>query len=138
VFVITHPGGFVDGSGWEGVYTVLKNQEYSVSGRYRSEGRPADVVPERAAFMADSQVPWGVAALSGVITEPAWKTKPSWCLVSTEHRMIPPAAQRAMSKRAGATVVEVKGSHAVYVSQPQAVASLIQRAAETVGSIATK
>jgi len=96
----------------------------------------ADVAPETAAFMADSQVLWGVAALGGAITEPAWKTKPSWYLVSTEDRMIPPAAQRAMSKRAGATVVEVKGSHAVYVSQPQAVASLIMRAAETVESLA--
>jgi pimeloyl-ACP methyl ester carboxylesterase len=79
--------------------------------------------------MADSQVPWGVEALSGAITQPAWRTKPSWYLVSTEDRMIPPDAQRAMSKRAGSTVVEVKGSHAVYVSQPQAVALLIEKAA---------
>jgi pimeloyl-ACP methyl ester carboxylesterase len=89
----------------------------------------ADVDPEKAAFMADSQVPWGVEALSGTISEPAWKTKPSWYLVATDDRMIPPDAQRAMSKRAGSTVVEVKGSHAVYVSQPQAVASLIETAA---------
>ena len=80
--------------------------------------------------MADSQVPWGVEALSGAISQPAWKTKPSWYLVSTEDRMISPDAQRAMSKRAGSTVVEVKGSHAVYVSQPQAVASLIEKAAK--------
>jgi pimeloyl-ACP methyl ester carboxylesterase len=78
--------------------------------------------------MADSQVPWGVEALSGAISQPAWKTKPSWYLITTEDRMIPPDAQRAMSKRAGSTVVEVKGSHAVYVSQPQAVASLIEKA----------
>lgn len=90
----------------------------------------ADVSADAAAFMADSQVPWGVEALSGTISEPAWKTKPSWYLVSTEDKMIPPDAQRAMSKRAGSTVVEVKGSHAVYVSQPQAVASLIERAAK--------
>jgi len=89
----------------------------------------ADVSPDVAEFMADSQVPWGVEALSGAIRQPAWKTKPSWYLVSTEDRMIPPDAQRAMSKRAGSTVVEVKGSHAVYVSQPQAVASLIEKAA---------
>jgi pimeloyl-ACP methyl ester carboxylesterase len=89
----------------------------------------ADVDADEAAFMADSQVPWGVEALSGTISEPAWKTKPSWYLVSTEDKMIPPAAQRAMSKRAGSTVVEVKGSHAVYVSQPRAVASLIEKAA---------
>jgi len=90
----------------------------------------ADVSPELAEFMADSQVPWGVEALSGTISQPAWKTKPSWYLVSTDDRMIPPDAQRAMSKRAGATVVEVKGSHAVYVSQPQAVVTLIESAAK--------
>jgi pimeloyl-ACP methyl ester carboxylesterase len=88
-----------------------------------------DVSPEAASFMADSQVPWGVEALSGAITQPAWRTKPSWYLVSTEDKMIPPDAQRAMSKRAGSTIVEVKGSHAVYVSQPQAVAHLIEKAA---------
>src|SRR5205809_3233252 len=90
----------------------------------------ADVTPDVAAFMADSQVPWGVEALSGAISQPAWKTKPSWYLVSTDDKMIPPDAQRAMSKRAGSTVVEVKGSHSVYVSQPQAVASLIEKAAQ--------
>lgn len=88
-----------------------------------------DVPVERAAFMADSQVPWGVGALSGSISEAAWKAKPSWYLVATADKMIPPDAQRAMSKRAGATVVEVKGSHAVFVSQPRAVASLIEQAA---------
>jgi pimeloyl-ACP methyl ester carboxylesterase len=92
----------------------------------------ADVSPDVAEFMADSQVPWGVEALSGAISQPAWKTKPSWYLVSTEDRMIPPDAQRAMSKRAGATVVEVKGSHSVYVSQPQAVAAFIEKAAKSV------
>jgi len=92
----------------------------------------ADVSPDLAEFMADSQVPWGVEALSGAISQPAWRTKPSWYLVSTEDRMIPPDAQRAMSKRAGSTVVEVKGSHSVYVSQPQAVASLIEKAAKGV------
>ena len=92
----------------------------------------ADVSKEAAAFMADSQVPWGVEALGGKISEPAWKKKPSWYLVSTEDKMIPPDAQRAMSKRAGSKVVEVKGSHAVYVSQPQAVASIIQKAAKGV------
>src|SRR5580693_8181619 len=92
----------------------------------------ADVEPEKAAFMADSQVPWGVAALSGEISEPAWKTKPSWYLVVTDDKMIPPDAQRAMSKRAGSTVVEVKGSHAIYVSRPRAVADLIEQAAKSV------
>ncbi|HJW40844.1 MAG TPA: alpha/beta hydrolase [Rhizomicrobium sp.] len=92
-----------------------------------------DVNPDDAAFMADSQVPWGVAALSETISAPAWKSKPSWYLVTTEDRMIPPDAQRFMSKRAGATVVEVKGSHAIYVSQPAAVAALIERAAKSSG-----
>jgi len=92
----------------------------------------ADVSAGAAAFMADSQVPWGVQALDGAISEPAWRTKPSWYLVSTEDRMIPPDAQRAMSKRAGSTVVEAKGSHAIYVSQPKAVADLIVKAAHAV------
>ena len=91
-----------------------------------------DVSPDKAAFLADSQVPWGVNALGGTISEPAWRTKPSWYLVTTDDKMIPPAAQRLMAKRAGATVVEVKGSHAIYVSQPQAVASLIEKAAKGV------
>ncbi|HJY35230.1 MAG TPA: alpha/beta hydrolase [Vicinamibacterales bacterium] len=90
----------------------------------------ADVEGSAAKFMADSQVPWGLDALSGAITQPAWRSKPSWYLVATNDRMIPPDAQRAMSKRAGSTVVEVEGSHAVYVSQPQAVASLIETAAQ--------
>ena len=90
----------------------------------------ADVDAEKAAFMADSQVPWGVAALSGTISEAAWRNKPSWYLVATEDKMIPPDAQRAMSKRAGSRVVEVKGSHAIYVSQPAAVAALIEQAAQ--------
>ena len=218
--VLVH-GGFVDGSGWEGVYTLLKKQGYNVAivqnptisladdvavtkriiaaqngpvilvghsygGAVITEagndpkvaglvyitafapdrnesvqtliqnpppGAPvppilppedgfllldrskfaaafaADVNPDVAAFMADSQVPWGVQALNGAVAEPAWKSKPSWYLVSTEDRMIPPDAQRAMAKRAGATIVEAKGSHAVYVSQPRAVADLIARAA---------
>ncbi|HYR89404.1 MAG TPA: alpha/beta hydrolase [Terriglobia bacterium] len=92
----------------------------------------ADVDAEKAAFMADSQLPWGVEALSGTISEPAWKAKPSWYLVVTEDRMIPPAAQRAMSKRAGSAVVEVKGSHAIYVSNPEVVAALIEKAAKGV------
>jgi len=90
----------------------------------------ADVRPDVAAFMADSQVPWGVQALSGTISEPAWKTKPSWYLLTSEDKMIPPAAQRAMSDRAHSTVVEVKGSHSVYVSQPQAVVAIIEQAAK--------
>jgi pimeloyl-ACP methyl ester carboxylesterase len=96
----------------------------------------ADVEPEKAAFMADSQVPWGVEALSGKISEPAWRTKPSWYLIVTEDKMIPPDAQRSMSKRAGSTVSEVKGSHAIYVSQPKAVAAVIEQAAKGVKTAA--
>jgi len=89
----------------------------------------ADVSKDKADFMANSQVPWGLDALNGAISEPAWKTKPSWYLVATDDRMIPPPAQQFMSKRAGSTVVEVKGSHAVYVSKPEEVAALIRKAA---------
>ena len=92
----------------------------------------ADVKPDLAAFMADSQVPWGLEALGGAITEPAWRTKPSWYLVATEDRMIPPDAQRQMSQRANATVVEATGSHAIYVSQPEAVATLIETAVKAI------
>ena len=221
--VLVH-GGFVDGSGWEGVYRILKNDGYNVSivqnptlsleddvavtkrtlatqdspailvghsygGAVITEagthpkvaglvyvaafapdqgesvnslianpppGAPVppilppqegflflekakfpasfagDVDKEKAAFMADSQVPWGVNALGGQISKPAWKSKPSWYLLTTEDRMIPPDAQRFMSKRAGAKVTEVKASHAVYVSQPGAVAGLIEQAAKSV------
>jgi pimeloyl-ACP methyl ester carboxylesterase len=89
----------------------------------------ADVEPGKAAFMADSQVPWGLAALEGAVTEPAWRNKPSWYLLVTEDRMIPPPAQHFMAERAGAIVVESKGSHAVYVSKPDVVASIIKTAA---------
>jgi pimeloyl-ACP methyl ester carboxylesterase len=91
-----------------------------------------DIDASAAAFMADSQVPWGVGALGGTISEPAWRRKPSWYLVTTDDKMIPPAAQQVMSKRAGSTVVEVKGSHSVYVSKPEAVAALIEKAANAV------
>jgi pimeloyl-ACP methyl ester carboxylesterase len=90
----------------------------------------ADVNPDKASFMASSQVPWGLAALNGAVTEAAWKVKPSWYLVAQDDRMIPPPAQRLMSKRAGATVTEVPGSHAVYVSRPAEVAAVIEQAAE--------
>ena len=88
-----------------------------------------DVSADEAAFMADSQVPWGVEALGGTIGEAAWRSKPSWYLVATEDRMIPPATQRSMSERAGSTVEEAAGSHAIYVSRPDVVADLIRKAA---------
>ena len=95
-----------------------------------AESFAADLAGDDAAFMADSQVPWGVEALNGAVGEPAWVSKPSWYLVATEDRMIPPPAQRAMSERAGSTVVEVPGSHSIYVSQPRATSDLIKRAAK--------
>lgn len=88
-----------------------------------------DVPLERAQFMAASQTPWGVQALNGKVTVPAWKTKPAWYLVATADRMIPPDAQRSMARRAGATVSEEEGSHAIYVSKPEAVARIIELAA---------
>jgi len=90
----------------------------------------ADVEPGLADFMGASQVPWGLDALNGAVSNASWKNKPTWYLVATDDKMIPPDAQRFMAKRAGATVAEVKGSHAIYVSQPEAVADLIAQAAE--------
>jgi pimeloyl-ACP methyl ester carboxylesterase len=90
----------------------------------------ADVPEKLAAFMADSQLPAAVDALNGVVTEPAWRSKPSWYLVSADDHMIPPAAQRAMAERAKATVSETPGSHAVYVSRPAVVAAVISQAAQ--------
>jgi len=88
-----------------------------------------DLPLDEANFMADSQVPWGVEALAGAVSEPAWRGKPSWYLIATDDRMIPPPAQRAMAERAGATIAEAPGSHSIYLSQPQAVATLIGQAA---------
>jgi pimeloyl-ACP methyl ester carboxylesterase len=90
-----------------------------------------DLPAAQAAFMAASQVPWGLAALEGAVTDPAWRRKPSWYLVAADDRMIPPPAQRAMAERAGATVTEVPGSHSVYLSQAKAVASFIEQAADS-------
>jgi pimeloyl-ACP methyl ester carboxylesterase len=95
------------------------------------ESFAGDLAEDEAAFMADSQVPWGVGALAGTISEPGWRLKPSWYLVASDDRMIPPPAQRAMAERTGATIREVSGSHSVYVSQPQAVADLIHTAVES-------
>jgi pimeloyl-ACP methyl ester carboxylesterase len=133
--VLVH-GGFVDGVGWRGVYDVLKKDGFNVSivqnptiSLAGDVGATAgDVDSATAAFMADSQVPWGVDALAGAITEPALKSKPSWYLPVREDKMIPYPAQQFMAKRAGATVVEVPGSHAIYVSNPSAVAALIEEA----------
>jgi len=98
----------------------------------------ADVEPSLADFMAASQVPWGLEALNGAVTQAAWKTKPSWYLVAADDKMIPPPAQRQMAKRSGATVAESPGSHSVYVSHPEAVAKIIERAASGVSQTAAK
>lgn len=94
----------------------------------------ADVEAGKAAFMADAQVPWGIKALNGTISEPAWRTRPSWYLVATDDKMIPPQAQRFMAQRAGSTVVETAGSHAIYVARPDAVVEVIEKAAGFAGS----
>ena len=96
----------------------------------------ADVPANTAAFMADSQVPWGVEALNGAVSDPAWRSRPSWYLLVTDDRMIPLPAQRAMAERAGATTTEVPGSHAIYVSKPGVVADLITRAAQSLDETA--
>jgi pimeloyl-ACP methyl ester carboxylesterase len=91
----------------------------------------ADLAPAQAAFMADAQVPWGVDALHGAVSTPAWRTRPSWYLVATDDRMIPPPAQRAMAERAGSTITEAPGSHAIYIAQPALVADVISHAARS-------
>jgi pimeloyl-ACP methyl ester carboxylesterase len=96
----------------------------------------ADVDADLAEFMADSQVPWGLEAAGGTISEPAWRSKPSWYLVTADDRMIPPSLQREMSERAGSTVSETPGSHSIYVSQPGVVADVIEKAASEVASTA--
>ena len=90
----------------------------------------ADLPKDQADFMANAQVPWGLEALNGTVSEAAWRSKPSWYLVATDDKMIPPDAQRAMSKRAVARTSEARGSHAVYVSNPEVVANLIMAAAQ--------
>ena len=100
-----------------------------------AEAFAADVEPRAAAFMADSQVPWGLDALNGTISDPAWRSKPSSYLIVTEDHMIPPSAQRAMAERTGATTAEVPGSHAIYVSRPDAVADLITQAARSLSAV---
>jgi pimeloyl-ACP methyl ester carboxylesterase len=93
----------------------------------------ADVEADTASFMADSQVPWGVDALAGAVAKPAWRSKPSYYLIATDDKMIPPSAQRAMAERARSVVTEVAGSHAIYVSKPREVAKAIQKAATAIG-----
>ena len=86
-----------------------------------------DLSAEEAAFMADSQLPWGLGALGGTISEPAWQNKPSRYLVTTEDRMIPPTAQREMSARADSTVIESRAATRS-TSRSRAAAELIETA----------
>jgi pimeloyl-ACP methyl ester carboxylesterase len=103
---------------------------YSSTGKSFGASFAADVRPALAAFMGDSQVPWGLEALQGAVTEPAWRSKPSYYLVAKDDGMIPPTAQRMMASRAGSDVTEAPGSHAIYVSKPEVVAAVIKRAAQ--------
>lgn len=101
-----------------------------------AESFAADVDPATTRFMADSQVPWGVEALAGEVSVPAWKSKPAFYLVAADDRMIPPPAQRMMAERAGARVAEAPGSHSIYVSRPEEVARLVLQAAEQAVEVA--
>jgi pimeloyl-ACP methyl ester carboxylesterase len=92
----------------------------------------ADLTPEEGRFLAGSQVPWGVEAYASAITEPAWRSKPSWYLVATDDKMIPPPVQRMMAERAGATISEAPGGHAIYVSRPDVVTDVIRAAAKAI------
>lgn len=105
-------------------YLLLDREKFAAS-------FAGDLPPEDAAFMADSQVPWGLGALDGKVTEPAWRSKPSWYLVASDDQMIPPPAQHHMAERAGAIVREVPGSHSVYISRPDDVAELIRTAVQS-------
>jgi len=104
-------------------YLFLDKQQFAAS-------FAGDVDAATAKFMANSQVPWGVNALGGTITTPAWKSKPSWYLLVTDDKMIPLPAQKFICKRAGATSTQAPGSHAIYVSQPEPVARIIEEAAK--------
>lgn len=94
-----------------------------------SEAFGADVDPATTRFMAAAQLPWGLASVITPLTHAAWKTKPSFYLVASADRMIPPSAQRRMAKRAGAITTEISSSHAVMMSHPRDVAAFIAAAA---------
>ncbi|MGP0093751.1 MAG: alpha/beta fold hydrolase [Xanthobacteraceae bacterium] len=94
----------------------------------------ADLPKDQAEFMAISQVPISTDAFTHKVTNPAWKTKPTWYMVATEDRSINPEQERMMAKRAHATTVEVKASHVAYMSHPKEVAKLIEEAAASVSA----
>jgi pimeloyl-ACP methyl ester carboxylesterase len=93
----------------------------------------ADLPPAEANFMAHSQMMLAKAAAAGTVTTAAWHRKKSWALIATLDHNINPDLERAMAKRAGSETIEVVGSHAVYVSKPEDVARLIERAAKASG-----
>ena len=129
--VSTLIGGFPTDGPQPPILPPIRTGSCSSTARSSPSSFAADVTAREAAFMADSQVPWGLEALNGTVSDPAWRSKPSWYLIATDDRMIPPPAQRMMAERAGATTTEAPGSHAIYVSQPAAVASLITQAARS-------
>ncbi|HUA81319.1 MAG TPA: alpha/beta hydrolase, partial [Dyella sp.] len=90
-----------------------------------------DLTTNRTNYMAVSQVPATLAAFRGVTEAAAWHTKPSWAVVATEDRVYSPELQRWMYQRAGSKIVEIKGSHLVYISQPEQVAQVIEDAAKS-------
>ena len=92
----------------------------------------ADVDPSLTTFMAAAQVPWGLAAVQTKITNPAWKQKPAYFMLTTQDHMIPPVLQRAGAKRAGAQLREIESSHAVMLSHPDEVVGFIEAAAEAI------
>lgn len=104
-------GGLADGSGWEGVCLALRDEGCHVAAVFA-----ADVPKDKARFMAASQVPWGVAALTCVVSAPAWRSKPSWYPVATEDKMIAPAMQRERSARAASKVVVAAAGHVNFAS----------------------
>lgn len=93
-------------------------------------GFAADTTEKDAAFLRDAQVPIAMAALKAKVTVAAWKTKPSWYVVATEDGAIAPELLRRTAKRIGAETTEVKGSHVVFLTQPKAVADVIEAAAK--------
>ena len=94
-------------------------------------GFAADLSKEKADFMFASQAPIAVKCFLTPLTAAAWKTKPSFSIVATEDKSINPGIERTMYQRAGSVVTEIKGSHAIYVSNPKAVAAVIENAAKS-------
>jgi len=88
-----------------------------------------DLTAAQGAFLAASQVPPRGTAFGTKVSRAAWRTRRSWYVLATEDRIIPPTAQRQMATRANAAITDVRGSHAVYISQPHAVAEAIDAAA---------